>query len=99
MKKNIHPKYYPKAKIICACGNVISAGSTVEEMKVEICGACHPLYTGKKKTMDATGRVDRFRKIAEKSKVKKTTQKSKKRKVRKPKAETKKVISKKKRKR
>jgi len=42
MKKDIHPKYFPDAKIICACGNVIEAGSTVKEMKVEICAACHP---------------------------------------------------------
>ena len=98
MKKNIHPDYYPKAEITCACGNVISAGSTIEEMKVEICSACHPLYTGKKKSMDTAGRVDRFKKLAEKAKVKKTTKKAKKERVRKPKAETKKVVSKKKKK-
>jgi large subunit ribosomal protein L31 len=98
MKKKIHPKYYPEAKIICACGNVIETGSTVQEMKVEICSACHPLYTGKKKTMDVTGRVDRFKKLAEKAKEKKAVKKSKKEKIRKPKAETKKVVSKKKKK-
>ena len=92
MKKDIHPKYYPDAKIICACGNVIEAGSTVSEMKVEICAACHPFYTGKKKTMDTAGRVDRFKKIAEK----KVAPKVKKERIRKPKAETKKVVSKKK---
>ncbi len=92
MKKDIHPKYFPDAKIICACGNIIEAGSTIQEMKVEICSACHPFYTGKKKTMDTAGRVDRFKKIAEK----KAAPKVKKERVRKPKAETKKVISKKK---
>jgi len=71
MKKTIHPKYFTAAKIICSCGNVIEAGSTVAEMKVEICSACHPFYTGKKKMMDATGRVDRFKKMAEKSASKK----------------------------
>ena len=96
MKKNIHPKYYPKAKIICACGNIIEAGSTASEMKTEICSGCHPLYTGKKKTLDATGRVDRFKKLTERSAKKKTASKGKKERVKKPRAETKKVISKKK---
>ncbi len=95
MKKNTHPKYYD-AKIICACGNVIEVGSTSPEMKVEICSACHPLYTGKKKEMSTTGRVDRFKKMAAKSAEKKKTATEKKERVRKPKAETKKVVSKKK---
>jgi len=81
MKKDIHPKYHPDAQIICACGNIIKAGSTVKEMKVEICSACHPFYTGKKKMMDATGRVDRFKKMAEKAQVKKAAAKIKKAKV------------------
>lgn len=77
MKKDIHPKYYEDAKIICACGNTIQIGSTVKEMKVEICAACHPFYTGKKKVLDTTGRVDRFKKLAEKAAQKKTVKKSK----------------------
>jgi large subunit ribosomal protein L31 len=77
MKKDIHPKYYPKAKITCSCGNVIEAGSTVEKMQVEICSACHPFYTGKKKTIDTTGRVDRFKKMTEKAADKKKTLKTK----------------------
>jgi len=71
MKKDIHPKYYTDAQIICSCGNVIKTGSTVKEMKVEICAACHPFYTGKKKVMDTTGRVDRFKKLTEKTSAKK----------------------------
>jgi len=67
MKKDIHPKYYPKAKIICACGNVIITGSTKPEMRVEVCSACHPFYTGKKRLVDTAGRVDRFKKRMEKS--------------------------------
>lgn len=67
MKKDIHPKYYPEAKIICACGNVITTGSVKPEMKVEVCSACHPFYTGKKRLVDTTGRVDRFKKRMEKS--------------------------------
>ena len=71
MKKDIHPKYHPDAQITCSCGNIIKAGSTVKVMKVEICSACHPFYTGKKKMMDTTGRVDRFKKMAEKAAAKK----------------------------
>ena len=69
MKADIHPTYYPKAKVTCACGQSFTVGSTVEEMHVEICSACHPFFTGKQKLMDAAGRVDRFRKRAERSQV------------------------------
>jgi len=71
MKKDIHPKYFKNATITCVCGNVIKTGSTVEAMKVEICSACHPFYTGKKKIVDTTGRVERFKKLAEKAAKKK----------------------------
>lgn len=98
MKKDIHPTYYPEAKIMCACGNVITTGSTMPEMKVEICGACHPFYTGKKKLVDTKGRVDRFKKLAEKATEKKTTKAVKKERPMKTKAEVKKVVSKKKKK-
>ncbi len=62
MKKDIHPKYYPQAKIICACGNVVEVGSTMEEIHVEICSACHPFFTGKQKLVDTARRVDKFQK-------------------------------------
>lgn len=65
MKKDIHPTYYPDAKIICACGHTLTTGSTVKEIRVEICGACHPFYTGKEKLIDTAGRVDRFKKMKE----------------------------------
>jgi large subunit ribosomal protein L31 len=73
MQKDIHPQYYSDAKIICSCGAVLITGSTQKEMHVEICSACHPFYTGKKKVVDSTGRVDRFKKLAEKSATKKAT--------------------------
>lgn len=73
MKKNTHPEYYNDAKIICSCGAVLLTGSTQKELHVEICSACHPFYTGKKKVLDSTGRVDRFKKLAEKSTVKKAS--------------------------
>ena len=71
MKKNIHPEYHKDAKIICSCGAVLSTGATQKELHVEICSACHPFYTGKKKVLDTTGRVDRFKKLAEKAAAKK----------------------------
>jgi large subunit ribosomal protein L31 len=71
MKKDIHPQYYNDAKIICSCGAILLTGSTQKEMHVEICSQCHPFYTGKKKMIDTTGRVDRFKKLAEKAADKK----------------------------
>jgi len=63
MKKDIHPTYYSDARIICACGQTMTTGSTVKEIHVEICSACHPFYTGKEKLIDTAGRVDRFKKM------------------------------------
>lgn len=72
MKKNIHPKYYPKAKVQCACGNIFEVGSTKEFMEVEICSKCHPFYTGREKIVDTLGQVQKFRKrLAKKEKMKK----------------------------
>lgn len=62
MKTDIHPKYFPKAKVTCACGTVFSVGSTLEDFTVEICSACHPFYTGNEKILDTAGRVDKFKK-------------------------------------
>jgi large subunit ribosomal protein L31 len=61
VKSDIHPKY-EFAKITCACGNVIETRSTVKDIHVEICSACHPFFTGKQKLVDTAGRIDRFRK-------------------------------------
>ena len=60
MKKEIHPQYYPDAVIACACGNKIKTGSTVKSIRVEICSACHPFFTGNKKIIDTAGRVEKF---------------------------------------
>ena len=62
MKKEIHPKYDIKAKATCACGATFEVGSTMSEIKVEICSHCHPFYTGNEKVMDTAGRVERFNK-------------------------------------
>jgi len=80
MRQNIHPKYYPKAKIVCACGAKFEVGSTQPEMRVEICSSCHPFYTGKQKLIDATGRLERYQKMAAKTKTIKETKKTKKKK-------------------
>ncbi len=64
MKKDIHPQYF-EATVSCACGNSFQTGSTMKELKVEICNACHPFYTGKEKLLDVAGRVEKFkRKVA-----------------------------------
>jgi large subunit ribosomal protein L31 len=60
MKKDIHPKYNDKAKAVCACGNEIEIGSTKPELRVELCSACHPFYTGKQKLVDTARRVEKF---------------------------------------
>ena len=59
MKKDIHPKY-EMTTIKCACGNVIETRSTVKNIQVEICSACHPFFTGKQKLVDTAGRIERF---------------------------------------
>ena len=64
MKTDIHPTYYPKAKVTCACGATIEVGSTVEDIHTEICSNCHPFYTGKQKLIDTARRVDKFKKRA-----------------------------------
>jgi large subunit ribosomal protein L31 len=60
MKEGIHPKYVA-ARVVCACGNIIETRSTVSEVHVEICSACHPFFTGKQKLVDTAGRIERFR--------------------------------------
>ena len=61
MKEKIHPKYYT-ATAVCACGATYEVGSTKENIRVDICSACHPLFTGKQKIMDIEGRVQKFKK-------------------------------------
>ena len=65
MKTDIHPTYYLDAKIICACGNSWMTGSTMEELRVDICSECHPFYTGEQRIVDTEGQVDRFYKRLE----------------------------------
>lgn len=67
MKEKIHPKYYPEARIICACGNTYTTGSTSPELRVDICSQCHPFYTGEQRIVDTAGQVDRFMKRLERT--------------------------------
>ncbi|MCC7353786.1 MAG: 50S ribosomal protein L31 [Anaerolineae bacterium] len=60
MKAKIHPKYYPNAKVICACGNTWTTGSTKELIRTDLCSNCHPFYTGEQRIVDTAGQVDRF---------------------------------------
>ncbi len=61
MKPNIHPKYYDDCQVTCACGNTFTTGSTASAIKVDICSACHPFFTGEQKYVDTLGRVERFK--------------------------------------
>ena len=63
MKDGIHPNYRP-TKIHCACGSEFATGSTVDNIRVEICSKCHPFFTGKQKLVDTAGRVERFRPLS-----------------------------------
>lgn len=61
MKEDIHPKYV-ESRVVCSCGETFTTRSTLAEIKVEVCSACHPFYTGKQKLVDTAGRVERFNK-------------------------------------
>ncbi len=59
MKKNLHPELH-LVTAVCACGNTFQTHSTRKELRLEICSACHPFFTGKQKLIDTAGRVERF---------------------------------------
>ena len=81
MKADIHPIYYQKAGVTCACGNSFTVGSTKEFIETEICAKCHPFYTKKEKVMDTLGRVQKFKdRAAKKSDKPKKVKKIKERK-------------------
>ncbi len=61
MQKKIHPKYH-ETQVQCTCGNTFATRSTVETLKIDICSACHPFYTGTMKYVDSAGRVEKFQK-------------------------------------
>ena len=71
MKADIHPEYVT-ATVKCSCGNTFTTRSTQADLHVELCNECHPFFTGKQKTVDTAGRIDRFeRRYGSRSKKKK----------------------------
>ena len=83
MKAKLHPTYYHDAVATCACGETFTTGSTQKEIKVELCSACHPFFTGEMKFVDTMGRVEKFQKQQKQAaKVKKTKKIIKKKQVR-----------------
>ena len=70
MKAGVHPTWYNDAKVTCVCGNTFTTGSTMPEIRVEICSACHPFYTGTQKFVDTQGQVEKFSKTVEVAKHK-----------------------------
>jgi large subunit ribosomal protein L31 len=60
VKTKGHPKWYPEAKVSCACGSTFTTGSTSPTIAVEVCSNCHPLWTGQQKFLDTAGRVEKF---------------------------------------
>ncbi|CAA6806709.1 MAG: 50S ribosomal protein L31 [uncultured Campylobacterales bacterium] len=61
MKNDIHPAYV-ECNVTCACGNGFKTKSNVAEMKIDICNACHPFFTGSEKAVDSAGRIEKFKK-------------------------------------
>jgi len=60
MKKDIHPDY-KECEVTCACGNTFKTKSNVDTMRIDICNACHPFFTGEQKVVDAAGRIEKFK--------------------------------------
>jgi large subunit ribosomal protein L31 len=69
-KTGIHPKYYD-TKATCNCGNTMEIGGTIADIKLDICSACHPFYTGTHKVVDTEGRLERFKNKYSKATAKK----------------------------
>ena len=64
-KGEVSVVYFEDSKIVCACGNTFTTGSTKAEIRVEICNTCHPFFTGLEKFVDTEGRVERFQRLKE----------------------------------
>lgn len=76
MKTDIHPKY-KKIKVKCACGNEfeVNSSSTKDEIEIDSCSQCHPVYTGKERKLDSVGRVEKFKQKLQKAQQKKASKK------------------------
>lgn len=60
MKRDIHPKWYPDAQVICSCGATYTMGATQEVIRTDVCSSCHPFFTGEQRIVDSEGQVERF---------------------------------------
>jgi large subunit ribosomal protein L31 len=78
MKKDIHPEVHNDCHVTCACGNEFITGSTMPEIRVELCDKCHPFYTGKQKFVDTAHRVEKFQERADKKTATSAVRKGKK---------------------
>jgi large subunit ribosomal protein L31 len=67
MKAEIHPQYHTDAVVHCLCGNTFRTGSTLAELKTEVCSVCHPFFTGEQRIVDTGGQVERFHKRLQRS--------------------------------
>lgn len=83
MKKSIHPKWYPEAKVTCSCGHTFIVGSAQPELEVQICSQCHPFFTGEMKYVDEAGRVEKFQTKTEKVAGKKYVKKKERKRIKK----------------
>ena len=61
MKAKIHPEYHTEAQVVCSCGNTFTTGATKPVLRVEVCSACHPFFTGEQRIVDTEGRVERMK--------------------------------------
>lgn len=77
MKSNTHPNWNNDAIVTCACGNTFATGSTKDSIKVDICSACHPFFTGEMRFVDTQGRVEKFQAKLKNAQSFKTTKKEK----------------------
>jgi large subunit ribosomal protein L31 len=67
MRAQIHPQWRQDAVVHCLCGNTFTTGSTLPELKTEVCSVCHPFFTGEQRIVDTGGQVERFQKRLTKS--------------------------------
>lgn len=72
MKAQIHPQYYPQARVICTCGTTFTTGSTRQDIHVQLCSNCHPFYTGQQRFVDTASLIDKFEKKRKEAKPLKT---------------------------
>lgn len=70
MKASIHPEYHDAIKVSCTgCGMSFTGGSTKQSISVHVCYKCHPFYTGEQRFIDTKGKVEKFQKKMEQSKI------------------------------